>query len=253
MDYKNILFEKKDGIAKITINRPQVMNALDGPTFSELASAFNEIKKDETIGVGIITGAGKAFSAGADFKFLAELRKGGKESSDANLEDIFEIIETINKPIIAAINGHCIAGAFELILTCDMIVASENALLGDTHARLGLVMNGGGTQRLPRIVGMMKAKEIFFTCDLLSAKEAQRIGLVNKVVAPEKLDEAALEIAQKMLGNSLPAIGLLKECINKGMEVDLASGLKLERELAATFTYPDMEQRMQAFAKRKKK
>ncbi|MDY7032273.1 MAG: enoyl-CoA hydratase-related protein [Thermodesulfobacteriota bacterium] len=252
MEYKNILFEKNERIAKITINRPHVKNAMDGPTFSELYSAFKEVQEDEDIGVAILTGAGNTFSAGADIKFLAKLKESGAQDLDVDLDDIFEIVEKIEKPVIAAVNGYCIAGAFELILTCDIIIAAENAIIGDTHARLGLVMSGGGTQRLPRLVGALKAKEMFFTCDLLNAIEAERIGLVNQVVAPDKLEEATFEMARKIVGNSIPAIGVLKSCINRGMEVDLATGLKLEKELAAAFTYPDREERMRAFAQRKK-
>ncbi|MDY6970113.1 MAG: enoyl-CoA hydratase/isomerase family protein [Spirochaetota bacterium] len=252
MEYKKIIFEVKDGIAKIIINRPEVKNAMDGQTFTELIDAFKEVENNEQIGVAILSGAGNNFSAGADIKFIAKLRESGSDEPKVDIEDVFEIIDKIEKPVIAAINGYCIAGAFELVLTCDMIIAGENARIGDTHARLGLVMSAGGTQRLARQVGAMKAKEMFFTCDLLSAKEAERIGLVNKVVASEKLDEEAENLARKILGNSIPAIGVIKSCINQGMMLDLESGLKLEKELASAFTYPDREERMKALANKKK-
>ena len=253
MPYTNLLLEKKEGIAKITINRPQVKNALDGPTFSELTAVFNEVEQDDGVGVAVIAGAGGSFSAGADFKFLGEIRDKGIKKPGVHLDDVLDVIEKMNKPVIASVQGYCLTGALELILACDMIIAAENALMGDTHARFGLVISGGGTQRLARIVGAMKAKEMLFTCRLLTAREAEKIGLVNKVVEIEKLDETVEQVAREIIANSGPAIGVLKACVNKGMKVDLATGLKLEKELAAAFTYPDRDERFKAFALRDRK
>jgi len=247
MEYSTILYEKKDKIAKITLNRPQVLNAISPQLLLELEEALKDIANDDTIGVVVLTGSGRAFSSGVDIKSMNEGSQGNVATNRKRLAlEVIEAIENLDKPVIAAINGYCLTGALELATACDLIVASENATFGDTHARWGLTPTWGGSQRLPRIVGAMKAKEMVFTCDMLTAKEAQQIGLVNKVVAPEKLDEAVQELANKLLANSRASIRIQKSLINRGLRLDYASGLKMAEEESPGAT-SDSASRLQSF------
>lgn len=224
MTYNKIILEKKNGIAKITLNKPQSLNAVDEELLSELVAALDDIEKDASVNVVILTGAGRAFSAGRDLKGVLEGREwaGGAR---------YRALEDLSKPVIAAVNGHCFTGSFELVMCADIIIASENAVFGDTHARFGITPGGGQTQRLPRQIGAKKAKELLFTCDTISASEAERIGIVNKVVPPEKLEEAATEMAEKILKNIPAAVRAIKSLVNRGMKTDLETGLKMEAEL----------------------
>ena len=221
MNYNKIILEKKNQIAKITLNKPQALNAIDEELLSELVAALDEIEKDDSVNVVILTGAGRAFSAGRDLKRLLDGQEwpGGPR---------YKALEDLSKPVIAAVNGYCFTGSFELAMCADIVIASENAVFGDTHARFGLVPGGGQTQRLPRQIGAKKAKELIFTCDTISASEAERIGIVNKVVPPEKLEETALEMAEKILKNIPETVRGIKSLINKGMKTDLETGLKME-------------------------
>ncbi|MFC1986584.1 enoyl-CoA hydratase/isomerase family protein [Chloroflexota bacterium] len=223
MTYRKIVLEKKNQIAKITLNRPESLNALDEELLSELVAALDDIEKDDSVNVVILTGAGRAFSAGRDVKAMLE----GKEWPGGQR---YKALEDLSKPVIAAVNGYCFTGSFELAMCADIIIASENAVFGDTHARFGIVPGGGQTQRLPRQIGAKKAKELIFTCDMISAQEAERIGIVNKVVPPEKLEESAIEMAEKILKNIPETIRTLKSLVNKGMKTDLEAGLKIEAE-----------------------
>ena len=224
MTYNNITLEKKNGIAKITLNRPQALNALNEELLSELTAALDEVEKDNSVKVLILTGAGNAFSAGRDLKGLlaGQERPGGSR---------YKVLEDLSKPVIAAVNGYCFTGAFELAMCADIIIASENAVFGDTHARFGIVPGGGQTQRLPRQIGAKKAKELLFTCDTISASEAERIGVVNMVVPREKLEEAAMEMAEKIVKNIPETLRSIKSLVNKGMKTDLESGLKMEADM----------------------
>ncbi len=221
MSYKTILVEKKNGIAKIILNRPQTMNALTEEMLGELVTALEDADKDVNIGVVILSGAGRAFSAGRDLPGVLEGREfpGGAR---------YWKLEEISKPVIAAVKGPCYTGSFELAMCADLIIASEDAVFCDTHARFGIIPGGGQTQRLPRQIGMKKAKELIFTCDTVSAKEAERIGIVNKVVPLDKLDQEAEEMAEKILKNVPEAIVAIKKLINDGMNMDMGSGLKME-------------------------
>lgn len=224
MAYKKIILEKKGAVAKITLNRPEVLNALDEELMSELVAALDEIDKDDSLRVVILTGAGRAFSAGRDMKqILGERRRKSGRSS-------YEALANLSKPVIAAVNGYCFTGAFEMAMCADIIIASENAVFCDTHARYGLIPGGGQTQRLPREIGSKKAKELMFTSDRISASEAERIGIVNRVVPPEKLEEAAVEMAEKIANNDLKSLRVMKSLVNKGMQKDLETGLKMEME-----------------------
>jgi len=251
MPYVTIICEKKDGIARITLNRPQVLNALSNQLLAELKEALEDIADDDTVGVVILTGSGRAFSAGADIKEMNNSNQDRPTGRRWLHFEVNEAIEDLDKPVIAAINGYCLTGALETVTACDIIVAAENAVFGDTHARWGLTPGGGMTQRLPRRIGAYKAKEMIFTCETLSAREAQQIGLVNKVVAPEKLDEAVQELARKILANSQASIRIQKSLINRGLKLDYASGLELERAESPVQT-SDTEARLRSFADRNK-
>ena len=224
MTYKTLIVEKSNGIAKIILNRPRVLNAMNEELLAELVVALDDIEKDDGVHVVILTGSGDVFSAGRDLKCVME----GSERPGG---DRYKALEDLSKPVIAAVNGPCFTGSFELVMCADIIIASENAVFGDTHARFGIIPGGGQTQRLPRQIGPKKAKELLFTCERISAREAERIGIVNKVVPPEKLDEAAQEMAEKILQNIPETIRTLKSLINKGLKTDLQTGLKMEMDL----------------------
>jgi enoyl-CoA hydratase/carnithine racemase len=250
MEYSTIVYEKKDKVARITLNRPQVLNAISPQLLQELQAVLNDIANDETVAIVVLTGAGRAFSAGVDIKSMNEASPDSSTTARKRLAlDVIEAIESLDKPVIAAVNGYCLTGALELATACDLIVASENAIFGDTHARWGLIPMWGGSQRLPRLVGPMKAKEMVFTCDTLTATEAQQIGLVNKVVAPEKLDEAVQELADKILANSQASIRIQKSLINRGLRMDYGSALRMA-ETEATGPTEDSKTRLQAFKKK---
>ncbi len=249
MEYATIIYEKKDGIAKITLNRPEVLNAISPQLLEELEEALKDIASDDTVGVVVLTGAGRAFSAGVDIKGMGAGAGGQGDVVTTRKRlalDVIEAIENLDKPVIAAVNGYCLTGALELATACDIIVASENASFGDTHARWGLTPTWGGSQRLPRLIGAMKAKEMVFTCDMLTAKEAQQIGLVNKVTPPEKLEETVQELAGKILANSRASIRIQKSLINRGLKLDYASGLKMAEDESPGAT-GDSQSRLQSF------
>lgn len=247
MNFESIILEKKEGVAKITLNRPQALNALNERMLSEILAALDDIAKDESVGVIVITGAGRAFSAGRDIKALRESGMGANDDIHSMAREIIEVMENLPKPVIAMVNGYCLTGGLELIMGCDMIIASETALFGDTHAKWGLRPMWGLSQRLPRAVGVMRAKELSFTADMLSAQEAERIGLINKVVPAEKLEEATMELAEKMLSNSRGSIAAYKYLINEGLKEDLAAGLRIEAE--ANIVIEDAQERLQSFGK----
>ena len=223
MDYRTMIVEKKDNVAKITLNRPP-LNAVNEELLDELKAVCEDIDKDDGIRVVILTGAGKAFSAGRELRAVME----GKEYPGGSR---YRTLENLSKPVIAAVNGYCFTGSFELAMCADLIIASEKAVFSDTHARFGILPGGGQTQRLPRIVGARKAKELMFTCDRISAKEAERIGIVNKVVPHERLEEEAEEMAEKISKNIPETISTMKSLINQSMNTDLETGLKLESAL----------------------
>ena len=224
MDYSKIILEKKDGIARITFNKPKALNNMDEGLLAELMDALDDIEKDDSVGVVILTGSGRAFSAGRDLPGILEGREwvGGVR---------YRRLEDLSKPVIAAVNGYCFTGSFELAMCADIIIASENAVFGDTHARFGIVPGGGQTQRLPRQIGPKKAKELMFTSDMISAQEAERIGIVNKVVPAEKLEETTMEMAQKILNQIPETLKIIKRLVNQGMQTDLETGLKMEAEM----------------------
>jgi enoyl-CoA hydratase/carnithine racemase len=233
MTFSNILFEKKDSIAYITVNRPKVLNALNMATMEELRAAFHDIKNDAGVRVVILTGAGeKAFIAGADIGELAQQDAVSAKEYTQRGQSVLNLIENLGKPVIACVNGFALGGGCEIAMACTMRLASENAKLGQPEVKLGIIPGYGGTQRLPRLVGKGIAMQLVLTGEIITAQEAYRIGLVNEVVAATELIPSAEAIAQKIVANAPLAVQYAMEAVNKGMEMTLAEGMFLEAVLS---------------------
>jgi len=231
MEFKNILYEKSEGIATITINRPEKLNAMDQETIQEILSALDDAEKDENIRVVVITGAGdRAFSAGADISGMKGRTPLDSRKSSQLGQQPMNRVEDLEKPVIAAINGYALGGGLELAMACDFRIASENARLGQPEINIGLVPGWGGTQRLPRFVGKALAKEMIFTGRMIDAKIAEQHGLVNKVVPAAQLKSAVQELATELLNKPPVAIKVAKQLINNSTETNLRIGLTHESE-----------------------
>jgi len=256
MNYENIIFEKKNGIAKITLNRPEALNAMNRAMITEIGHALEDVEKDSAVRVVVITGSGKAFCVGADLKFVKEELTSLYDQQEFfrfGNKTLMNAIENLNKPVIAAVNGFALAGGFEIMLVCDLVIASEEALFGDQHINYGLVGPGGSTQRTPRLVGPRKAKEIIFTGERLSAHEAERIGLVNRVVPADELESATNEIAGKIAEKSPVALRIAKTLINRALEADQDTASELEVMSAiVNATSEDYHEGIRAFNEKRK-
>jgi enoyl-CoA hydratase len=252
--YKTLLYEKKDDIGVLTVNRPDKLNAISNELTSELSSLMDELEKDDKLRVLVITGAGdKAFVAGADIQELVDrdARMGRRVSRER--QEIFSRIENLPVPVIAAVNGYALGGGLELALACNIRVCSEKAQFGAPEVKLGIIPGDGGTQRLPRLVGLGRGMEMVITGDFIDAQEAYRIGLVNKVVPPEELMKAAMELAQKIASRPPLAVRYAKEAVNRSQEGDAASGFALESYLhALTCTTEDKKEGVAAFLEKRK-
>ena len=227
MAYQNIIVEKEENIAVITFNRPDAMNALNNQTRAEFREAVAAVAADDEIKVLILTGSGKAFVAGSDIKEFNQTTPYVAH----NINRLGEMVEKLEKPIIAAVNGFCLGGGNEIAMGCDIIIASDKAKFGQTEVNIGIIPGGGGTQRLPRLIGACRAKELIYTGDIIGAEEAYRLGLVNRVVPADQLMATARELAKKIATKSAAALKLAKTAINRGMQTNLESGLKYEYEL----------------------
>jgi enoyl-CoA hydratase len=229
MDQTLVLEERREAVAILKLNRPEVMNSFNFAMLRELRNRVEALHWDRQARVVIITGAGeKAFCAGADLKERASLGEDQVREFIFTIRNLFTFIEFMNKPVIAAVNGIALGGGTELALACDLRIASENATMGLTETRLAIIPGAGGTQRLPRLVGRGKAKELIFTGRRVDAKEAFEIGLVNKVAPAEKLLDECLAMAAMICEAGPVAIGQAKYAINYGSEVDLHTGLAIE-------------------------
>lgn len=251
MAYENLIYEKKDGAARITINRPNVMNAITPGLLSEIKAAIMEAGKDDEVKVIVLTGAGRAFSAGVDLVALGDHKlERGKVGPilDDPARALIEAIQNVPKVVIAMVNGFCITGAMEIVLGCDLVVAAEEAKFGDTHARWGLRPTWGMSQRLPRAVGMLKAKELSFTADLITGKQAQELGLVNIAVPLDKLEETVQELINKITVNSMASLAAYKHLYNQGLNETLKKGLEFEAR--SEFDITDTEERLAKFRKK---
>lgn len=253
MEYSNLLIELKEGIAILTINNPQSLNALNTAILKELNSAIESLREVKDLRVLIITGVGKAFVAGADIKEMSGLNAvSGKEFGRIG-SDVFRAIETFDVPVIAAVNGFALGGGCELALACDIRVASENAKFGQPEVGLGIIPGFSGTQRLSKIIGEGNAKELIFTGDIIDVQQAYRVGLVNKIAPAEELLDVAMGIAGKIAKNAPIAVKFAKQAINIGSNVDIDSGIAVENNLfGLCFSTEDQKNGMQAFIKREK-
>ena len=251
--YEHLLLETKGQIAILKINNPKSLNALNIATMTELNDCLSAIEANKDIRVVIVTGEGaKAFVAGADIAEMAKLTAAEGRSMSLLGKTTFHRIETMPQVVIAAVNGYALGGGCELAMSCDIRVAAENAVFGQPECGLGIIPGFGGTQRLARLVGKGRAKELIFTCDRIDAQEAYRIGLVNKVVPQAELMDTCMAMAEKLLSKSSYAISIAKACIETGMDTDLASGLELESvSIGLTFSTHDKAEGMAAFLERR--
>ena len=254
MPYENILFEKKDGIAYVTFNRPKVLNALNRQTVEELRDALVDARDDSSVRVVILTGAGeKSFVAGADISELAQRTPvDGKEFSLFG-QSVFHLLETLGKPSICAINGFALGGGCELALSCTIRLASKTAKLGQPEVKLGIIPGYGGSQRLARLCGKGVAHELCLTGEMITAEEAQRIGLVNHIYEPAELLPAAEGMAKKIIANAPLAVKYTMEAIERGVEMPQEEGLFLEATLfGLACATEDMREGTKAFLEKRK-
>ncbi|MCI1721038.1 MAG: short-chain-enoyl-CoA hydratase [Bacteroidales bacterium] len=248
MNYTKLIVEVKDKICTVKINNPEAMNALNSTILSELDAAFTEIAANDGVSVVVITGEGRAFVAGADISQMSTMNATEGKAFGVQGSAVFRKIENLDKPVIAAINGFALGGGCELAMACDIRIASNKAKIGQPETGLGITPGFSGTQRLPRIVGLGKAKEIIYTAKPITADEAYRIGLVNKVVEPEALMNEAYAMAAQIAKNAPIALKYSKEAINKGMQTDIDSAIALENDLfALCFSTEDQKEGMKAF------
>ncbi len=232
MSYETLLCEVKGGIARVTLNRPQVLHALNTATLDELEAVVQALAADGGVRVILLTGLGeKAFAAGADINELAGLDAAGGAAKARRGQEVFRLIETCGKPVIACVNGFAVGGGCELALACTMRLASETARLGQPEVKLGLIPGYGGTQRLPRLVGPSAALKMMITGELIGAAEALRLGLVDEVLPPERLMERAEELAGKIVAMAPLAVAGCLEAVGRGGELGLEEGLGVEVEI----------------------
>jgi enoyl-CoA hydratase len=252
MSYELLIPEKKGRVGLITLNRPKQMNALNPQLMRELGAALQAFDADEGIGAIVITGNDKAFAAGADIGAMKDYTYMDAFMSDYITRD-WEHIRRIRKPVIAAVAGYALGGGNELAMMCDIVIAAENARFGQPEINLGIMPGAGGTQRLPRAVGKAKAMDMCLTARTMDAQEAERSGLVSRVVPLEKLMEEAMAVADKIAAYSLPVVMMMKESVNRAYEGTLSDGILFERRLFhSQFALADQKEGMAAFVEKRK-
>jgi enoyl-CoA hydratase len=252
MSYEFILAERKGRVGVVTLNRPKQLNALNAKLMQELSAALYEFDGDPNIGAMLITGSEKAFAAGADIGAMKDFSYMDAYMSDYITRD-WEHIRRMRKPVIAAVAGYALGGGNELALMCDIVIAADNAKFGQPEINLGIMPGAGGTQRLPRAVGKAKAMDMCLTARTMDAQEAERAGLVSRIVSVDKLLEEAMAVAEKIAGYSLPVAMQIKESINRAYETSLAEGVLFERRLFhSQFALEDQKEGMAAFVEKRK-
>ena len=253
MEFKNLLLETKDDICTIKINNPKSLNALNEEVLKDLDAAFDQVAADYDVSIIVLTGEGKAFVAGADIAFMKKLSVEDAKKFSAMGAKIFRKIETLDKIVIAAVNGFALGGGCELAMACDIRIASEKAKFGQPEVGLGITPGFSGTQRLPRLIGLGRAKELILTGSHIDAQEAYRIGLVNKVTDKESLMEETYAMAKKIISNSKSATRYAKEAMNVGIETDIETGIGVEVNLfGLCFAHQDQKEGMGAFIEKRR-
>jgi enoyl-CoA hydratase len=251
MAYRNIIVETRGNVGLVTLNRPEALNALNEALIEELNQALAGFESDALIGCTVITGSEKAFAAGADVKEMAE--KSYVEAYLGKFLDGWTRLSETRKPVIAAVSGFCLGGGLELAMMCDIIIASETARFALPEITLGIMPGAGGTQRLPRFIGKAKAMDLILTGRMMEAAEAERSGLVARVVAQEKLLEEALAAAARIASYSQPIVMMAKETVNRAQETTLSEGARFERRLfLSMFSTLDQKEGMKAFIEKRK-
>jgi enoyl-CoA hydratase len=252
MSYEFVLTERKGRVGVITLNRPKQMNALNAKLMQELAAALYEFDGDAGIGAIVLTGSDKAFAAGADIAAMKDYGYMDAYMSDYITRD-WEHIRRIRKPVIAAVAGYALGGGNEVAMACDIIIAADNAKFGQPEVNLGIMPGAGGTQRLPRAIGKAKAMDLCLTGRNMDAHEAERAGLVSRVVPLDKLMEETLKVADKIAASSLPVAMMIKESVNRAFESTLSEGVLFERRLFhSQFALEDQKEGMAAFLEKRK-
>ncbi len=254
MNFKFIIYEKSEGVATITLNRPDALNAFSKEVVDEVLHAVEDIRNDENVRVVVLTGAGeKAFSAGADIKAMKGMNALRARKLSLMGEKLCLAFENLEKPVIAAINGYALGGGLEVAMSCDLRIASENARMGQTEINIGLIPGWGGTQRLARLVGVGKAKELVYTGKMIDAKTAEQLGIVNIVVPVDKFRETVRQFALELASKAPVALKVAKALINKGSEISLDAALALEREgFGVVASTEDLQEGVGAFTEKRK-
>ncbi|MNF80553.1 putative enoyl-CoA hydratase echA8 [compost metagenome] len=252
MNYKNLLLEMHGKVALITLNRPQVLNALSPELTAELSALLDELETDDEVAAVVLTGNEKAFAAGADIKAMKDLSYMEVYKSDF-ITTTWERLSTFRKPSIAAVSGYALGGGCELAMMCDFIIAADTAKFGQPEITIGTIPAAGGTQRLARFIGKSKAMDMVLTGRMMDAQEAERCGLVSRLVAPEQLIDEALKAAEKISQMSAPITMMAKEAVNRAFEIPLSEGIRFERRLFhSTFATEDQKEGMAAFSEKRK-
>jgi len=254
MEPRYVIYEKSEGIATITLNRPEALNAFSKEVVEEVLNALGDAAQDENVRVVILTGAGeKAFSAGADIKTMVGMTALKARELSLTGEKLCVALENLGKPVIAAINGYALGGGLEVAMACDLRIAAENAKMGQTEVNIGLIPGWGGTQRLTRLVGKTKAKELVFTGRIIDAKTAEQIGIVNMVVPADKFREKVRQFALELAEKPPVAVKVAKALINKGEDISLDAALALEREgFGVVASSDDLKEGVSAFMEKRK-
>ncbi len=252
MAYENILVETRGRVGLVTLNRPKALNALDDALMNELGDALAKFDADEGIGAMVLTGSDKAFAAGADIGAMKDWGYMDVYKGEYITRN-WERMKSIRKPVIAAVAGYALGGGCELALMCDIIIAADTAKFGQPEIKLGIIPGAGGTQRLPRAVGKAKAMDLVLTGRMMDAAEAERAGLVSRVVSPDKLIDETIAAAAQIAEFSLPSVMMAKEAVNRAYESPLAEGMLFERRLFhALFATEDQKEGMAAFVEKRK-
>ncbi len=250
--YSTIIVEKKEGVGIITLNRPDALNALNTVTLSELSTSIDELEEDSDIKVVIISGSGKAFVAGADIKEMKDMTPLEAKKFSTRGHDLLKKIENSRLPFIAAVNGHALGGGCELMMACDIRIAAKKSKIGQPEINLGVLPGFGGTQRLPRLVGTGRAKELIYTGKIIEAEEAHAMGLVNQVVDMEKLMDEVLKLAHMIASKSALIIHWIKSVVNTGINMDLEKACSLEKTIfSLCFSTHDQKEGMTAFLEKR--